>query len=107
MFGEPALVNPLTLLRLERGPTIIRSILCSNCGCGLAKPGRDSKRTKAFRSMFKFRNRIVNGYIPNIRPWLVQIMVNFAGCGGSIINKQFILTAAHCFCGDLEGTLCL
>jgi len=58
--------------------------------------------------------RIVNGYdvdkncMP--RPWLVYIRIKeigsasrYASCGGSIINKKFIISAAHCFCDKRFG----
>ena len=38
-------------------------------------------------------------------PWMALITQgpnyhNHFRCGGSLVNNQFVLTAAHCFCGD-------
>ena len=42
--------------------------------------------------------RIVNGYEPENRPWLVHISILGGMCGGAIISRKHVLTAAHCFC---------
>jgi len=43
--------------------------------------------------------RIVGGYsTKKPMPWMVFIEIDLDMCGGSLINSQFVLTAAHCFC---------
>ena len=46
--------------------------------------------------------RVTNGKdVPHPIPWQIQISSKLGGsCGGTIINSQSILTAAHCFDDD-------
>ena len=55
------------------------------------------KKTKAKKDA---ENRIVGGK-PALdpMPWMVMIWAQGQQCGGTLINIQFLLTAAHCFCG--------
>ena len=67
-------------------------------------------------SVHNFGNRIVGGReaLRGEFPWMVSIQMwdfdDYGGswyhhCGGSILNKQWVLTAAHCL-KELFTTLC-
>ena len=53
----------------------------------------------------RMKRRIVKGYPPGPRPWMAFIQIKkseddplLGRCAGSIINREWILSAAHCFC---------
>jgi hypothetical protein len=50
-------------------------------------------------SKIKSKYRIINGFAPKgNRPWLVFIKTGHGNGAGSILNKNFVLTAAHVVC---------
>ena len=87
------------------------------CDCGIAERGADSTKNNltdfATNEIQKIaqakRTRIVGGYMPKSRPWMALIELERTPkdarkgngqCGGAIINKEWIVTAAHCFCAE-------
>jgi len=85
------------------------------CGCGYVEKTKEEADKCGMEKLKKSgivkegeEGRIVNGYPVGKacfkRPFLVQIRTccmdggSHGECMGSIINKKYVLTAAHCFC---------
>ena len=73
----------------------------SGCDCGKNTARTPENEKEGYR---KIKNtRIVNGYVPDHRPWMAWIEIcrtsrNCGRCGGSVLNHRWIISAAHCFC---------
>lgn len=45
------------------------------------------------------RDRIIGGGRPTNNPaWMVLIEARYTNCGGGLVSKKLVLTAARCFC---------
>ena len=72
------------------------------CPCATVKPDNVEKWEKT-------HDRIVGGYdTRENKPWAARIWLNAIDslCGGSLINKRFVLTAAHCICKPRQKLVC-
>ncbi|XP_055336037.1 ovochymase-2-like [Paramacrobiotus metropolitanus] len=63
--------------------------------CGLPSP---APVTKANTPAMGSKNRIVGGTdaVPNAWPWQVDVSINNATCGGSLLAPRWVITAGHC-----------
>ena len=85
----------------------------NTCQCATVKEDvnmeweRENSRRRVKRSSDD--DRIVGGYtVSQNKPWIARIWVNRKDllCGGSLINKRYVLTAAHCVCKKEQGMSC-
>ena len=74
-------------------PSTLDDTSC-NCGKGYDENGLNKDGMRA---------RIVNGYRPIHRPWMVFLRIFYiddqpSRCGGALLNDKWIISAGHCFC---------
>ena len=90
-------------------PILLISFNITDLDCGI-KPNEKKKRSEIKRKKGTVAKRIVGGNAadPGEWPWQVLLqwengtaiykrMSNWSYCGGAILSKHFILTAAHCY----------
>ena len=58
------------------------------------------------RGSSPIEDKIVNGVQsePHAYPWMVNILFfgNIHLCGGAVYNERYVISAAHCFPGDMS-----
>ena len=72
----------------------------SKCQSTFSVKKEKKKKKKSKKDNEDRSSRIVGGHAAKQpMPWMVLISIKGSQCGGTLINNQFVLTAAHCFCG--------
>lgn len=90
-------------------------VCCGKYG-NFHKPSKDPLPKRCGIQKFVHRNRIYGGVEANLGefPWMARLVhrskggIRSFGCGGFLIHKKFVLTAAHCLKSDnakLRGDL--
>jgi len=86
------------------GPTLHNNCeaLKENPECKEMFVEKKEKKKKKKKRRRKSDTRIVGGVqSKSPMPWMVLIYIEGSQCGGTLINSQFVLTAAHCFCTEI------
>ena len=90
-------------------PILLISFSITDLDCGI-KPNKHKKRSQIKREKGTVAKRIVGGNAADPGEWPWQVLLqwengtaiynawsNVSFCGGAILSKHFILTAAHCY----------
>ena len=61
---------------------------------------KEKARPRGARPWGEWKNSRIIGRLQTERPmpWMTLISIKGSQCGGTLINNQFVLTAASCFC---------
>ena len=106
MFKNFILIIYLALI-LKIGPRLHETCtVMEEDGCKNEKQETTTEKPQEKRKGgYSSNDRIVGG-TPTFHPmpWMVVLSISGSQCGGSLINRQFVLTAAHCFCGGKNNS---
>ncbi|KAL3986561.1 caspase 1 [Sarotherodon galilaeus] len=92
LSAQPTLTDYIQPICLDNGRTFAEGLACWAAGWS---PGRGGVCGQP-----KLNTRIVGGQVAPDGSWPWQVSLQRSGfhfCGGSLINSQWVLTAAHCF----------
>jgi len=97
--GSPVIgtEKPSMLPGTEQGTLVLNMTTASGCKCGMKKAGTEKKIPK-----------IVGGTNTEVNEWPWMAAISFStwgagqayGCGATLINNKFLISAAHCFFKD-------
>ena len=84
-----------------------------NCQCGVDDKNKDHEVYKNKNHDHDYHFRIVGGEdVQNEIPWFVFVVQKPPGrsiyrCGGTLLNREWVLTVAHCVCHDKINLKCV
>ena len=71
----------------------------AECQSTFAGMERKEKIKKSDCKNSGYRDCLAGSSYEEPMPWMVLINIKGSQCEGTLINNEFVLTAAHCFCG--------